>query len=97
MAMKRMSAFGKIISVYNTDLQIITTEAAHILYDNRADLAVIHKLHEPVPVRAVEGRAAVAIVHEQGCVAETLIVRVLLQYGLLVLDAVGIALKLIVP
>ena len=81
----------------HTDLQIITTEAAHILYDNRANLAVIHQFHEPVPVRAVEGRAAVAIVHEQGCVAETVIIRVLLQHGFLVLDAVGIALQFIVP
>ena len=62
----------------HSDFQVITTEAAHIFYDDSADLAVVHQFHKPVPIRSVEGRTAVAIVHEQGCIAETVIVRVLL-------------------
>ena len=38
----------------HTDFQIITTEAAHIFYNDCADLAVIHQFHETVPVRSVE-------------------------------------------
>ena len=62
----------------HTDLQIITPQTAHILYNDRADSALIYQSHEPIPIRPVKGSAAVTIVHEQGCVAETVVVGVLL-------------------
>lgn len=62
----------------HTDLQIITSQTAHILYNDRADSALIYQSHEPIPIRPVKGSAAVTIVHKQECVAETVVICVLL-------------------
>jgi len=46
-------------------LEVVSAQSAHVLYDDRTDLAFVHKGHKALPVRAVKVRAAVAIVHEK--------------------------------
>lgn len=74
------------------DFQVITTEAAHVLHNNGAYLALIHQRHQAVPVRPVERGAAVAIIDEKGKVGEAIVSSVLLQNGLLIFYAVAVPL-----
>ena len=57
----------------HSNLQIISAEPAHILYDERTDLTFINHPGKALPVRPVKGSAAVAVIHEKLYVAEAVV------------------------
>ena len=60
------------------DLQVITTQAAHVLDDDRSDAACIHLSNHALEVRSVEGCAAVPVIYKEAGVAETIVICVFL-------------------
>lgn len=72
--------------------EVVSAQSAHILNDNRSDLTFVHQGHKPLPIRSVKVRTAVAIVYEELCVAEAVVICVFLQNGFLVYDGVAVSL-----
>ena len=79
-----------------TDLEVVSAESAHILYDDRSDLAVFRKGDKALPIGAVKVRSAVSVIYEYHCVAEPIVICVFLQNGSLVDDTVAVSLKFVI-
>ena len=79
-----------------TYLEVISSQSAHILYDDRADLAFVYKDHKALPIRSFEGSPTVAIVNEKHRVPEAIFISELLEDSLLIQNRIAIPLKFIV-
>lgn len=79
-----------------THLEVISAQSAHVLDNDSANLTLVHKGHQALPIRAVKVGSGVAIVHEEHGVAETVAISVLLQNGFLVDNGVAVTLQLII-
>ena len=87
---------GKGYLSVKTDLEVVSSQSARVLYNDRTDLAFAHKGHKALPIRSVEGSPTVAIVNEKDRVSEAIVISELLEDSLLVKDGVAIPLKFIV-
>lgn len=70
----------------HTDLKVVPSEAAHILYDDDADFVLVDHADEPLPIRSVEIGPTVTIIHEIHRIREILVISVLFENGLLERD-----------
>ena len=80
----------------HANLQIIPSKSAHVFDDDRSHTVFIDKRHQTFPVRAVKVCAGKAVINEELCIGESILIRIFLQHHLLIADGVGIALQLIV-
>lgn len=79
-----------------TYLEVVSAQSAHVLYDDRTDLALVHKSHKALPIRAVEIGAAVAIVNKIQGVSEAIVISEFLEDSLLIQYGIAIPLQFIV-
>lgn len=77
-------------------LEVVSSQSAHVLYNDRTDFALVHKCNKTLPVRAVEVRTAVPIVYEKHRVAEAVIISELSKDSFLVKNGIAITLEFIV-
>ena len=63
-----------------TYFEVVSAQSAHILHNYSADPSGIHFCHHPLKIRAVKSRTAVPVIYEKGCVLETVIISIFLQY-----------------
>jgi hypothetical protein len=61
-----------------TYFEVVSAQSAHIFHNDSADPSGIHFCHQPLEVQAVEGRTAVPVIYEKGCVLETVIISIFL-------------------
>ena len=76
-------------------LEIVTPEAAHVLYDDRANLSSFHQRKHFFDGRSVEVGAGVSVIDEISDVPKALILREFLQDGALILNGVGLAIQVV--
>lgn len=79
-----------------TDFQIVSSDTAHILCNDNADLVVLYQFNHAVPIWAVEVSTGVTIVHEKLDVSETLFFCVFLENRLLIDNAVALSCEFII-
>ena len=73
-----------------TDLQILATQAGHILHDQSTHQPRLDKRHDILPRGTVKVGTAVAIVRHEYGILESVVGGVLLQIAALVDDAVAV-------
>ena len=66
-----------------SDLEIVAAQTAHILDDDRSDLSILDQCHQARPIRPIEVRTAVPVIHEKLCGRKPVVIGILLQNGLL--------------
>lgn len=79
-----------------SDLEIIASQPAHVLYDDRLHATSLDRLHHGGKAGAVKASAGDTIIGEMGRVRKTVPSGIVLQHLLLVGNGVAFALQLIV-
>lgn len=79
-----------------TDLQIISSESAHILDNDDAHSTFIHQCHQALEVGAFKVCAAVTIVHEKLCVRKSVVISIFLEYCFLIDNTVAVTLEFVI-
>ena len=74
------------------NFQIISTDAAHVLRDDRADLSVFHQCHHALPIRSLKVRACVTVIYKELRIAEAVFLCISAEIGFLIHNAVTVAL-----
>ena len=77
-------------------MQLVTTKTAEILGNDDPDFPVLHVGHHALEIRPVETGPGVSVVHIELDVGKAVVDGILLQYSLLVLDAVGLPVQTVV-
>lgn len=72
--------------------QIISTDAAHVLRDDRTDLSVFHQRHHALPIRSLKVRARVTVIYKELRIAEAVFLCISAEIGFLIHNAVTVAL-----
>ena len=78
-------------------LQIVPAHPAHVLHQHRRHLPIFDVRHQPLPIRALEVAAGVAVVGVVGAVRETMLRGIVLQHALLHHDGIAVPQLLVVP
>lgn len=74
------------------NFQIISTDAAHALRDDRANLPFFHQRHHALPIRSLKVRARVTVIHKELRIAEAVFLCISAEIGFLIHNAVTVAL-----
>lgn len=69
--------------------EVVSSETAHVLYDDGANIVFFRLRDKALPIRSVKIRAAIAIIHKELYVCKAVVICVLLQNGLLIFNAVA--------
>ena len=77
-------------------LEVVSSQSAHVLDNDRADLALVHQCHKALPIRSFEVRPTESIVNEKRGVPEAIVISEFLENSLLIQNGIAIALKFIV-
>lgn len=88
--------FGEKHFRVKTDFQIVSSDTAHILCNDNADLVVLYQFDHAVPIGAVEVSTGVTIVHKKLDVSETLFFCVFLENRLLIDNAVALSCEFVI-
>ena len=84
-------AFGRKVQLRQfTDLQVLTAQAGHVLYDQGTYQPRLDERHDVLPRGTVEVGAAVAVIRHEHGVLEAVVGGVLLQIAALIDDAVAV-------
>ena len=74
------------------NFQIISTDAAHVLRDDRADLPFFHQRHHALPIRSLKVCACVTVIYKELRIAEAVFLCISAEIGFLIHNAVTVAL-----
>ena len=74
------------------NFQIISTDAAHVLRDDRTDLSVFHQRHHALPIQSLNVRARVTVIYKELRIAEAVFLCISAEIGFLIHNAVNVAL-----
>ena len=74
------------------NFQIISTDAAHVLRDDRADLPFFHQRHHALPIRSLKVCACVTVIYKELRIAEAMLLCISAEIGFLIHNAVTVAL-----
>ena len=87
----RKKLFGQL-----ADLNVVSAQPGQVFHEYRRDIASLDSLYHSLEIFAFHRSACDTIIHEKDCVRVALILGGLLQYLFLILDAVGLAVHIIV-